>query len=140
MREKWAIFVVLLTGLMVLLLAVVFALIQNPTKPTDVTVSLPNDVPDVIVVEPESLDKGRQIYTQQACSFCHSIAGQGNPRYPLDSIATKYNTAEIRNRIVGIDASQSDLPERVRKIKQGYKKLSDDDTKALVVYMQSLRD
>ncbi len=33
--------------------------------------------------------KGEQIFTDQKCSLCHSIAGKGNAKGSLDDVGTK---------------------------------------------------
>lgn len=144
MREKWARRIAFLTALMVILLAVIFATVQNPSKPTYGIKSreqIPTaELTQSVTLEPKRIETGRQIYKQQACANCHSIAGQGNPRNPLDSVGTKRSADELRDVIIGADVLQGALPESVRKLKQRYRKLSDDELNALVVYMLSLRN
>lgn len=142
MREKWARRIVFLTALIVLLLAFVFARIQNPDQVTDTVNNkeqvLSTELRQLIVLDLKRTEAGRQIYGQQTCALCHSIAGQGNPRKPLDGVGAKRSASELRNFITGADSLQALLPENIRKMKQGYRKLSDDDLDALVIYMQSL--
>ena len=38
---------------------------------------------------------------QQACARCHSIAGKGNPRRPLDGVGARRNAAELRDWNIG---------------------------------------
>jgi len=132
MREKWARRIVLLTALIVLLLAFVFARIQNPGQ-----VSSTERKPSV-VLDSKRIETGRQIYKQQGCEFCHSIAGQGNPRNPLDGVGTKRSASELRDFITGADTLQGVLTTSIRKMKQRYRELSADELDALVIYMQSL--
>jgi len=132
MREKWARRIVLLTALIVLLLAFVFARIQNPDQ-----VSSTERKPSV-VLDSKRIETGRQIYKQQGCGFCHSIAGQGNPRNPLDGVGTKRSASELRDFITGADTLQGVLTTSIRKMKQRYRELSADELDALVIYMQSL--
>lgn len=142
MREKWAIRIVLFTALIVIFLAFVFARIQNPSQTTD-TIKNDEQVSSTELIQSAVLDSkrieaGSQIYKEQSCALCHSIAGQGNPRNPLDGVGTKHTASELRNFITGADTLQGLLPESVRKMKQRYRELSDDELNALVVYMQSL--
>ncbi|MDX2475847.1 MAG: cytochrome c [Gammaproteobacteria bacterium] len=129
MREKWARQIALLTGLLALLLAATFALIQNPTETTVITESRgqppASKQQDVVALDPKRIEAGLQIYKQQTCSRCHSIAGQGNPRNPLDGVGTRRTALELRDWIIGADVLQAELP--------------DDDLDALIIYMQSLR-
>lgn len=144
MREKWARRIVLFTGLLVLLLASLFALIQNPVDTTEMTKSRQSMATNTLTKsinsnKPNLVKAGQQIYQQQGCASCHSIAKQGNPRNPLDDVGTQHTTDELRNLIIGADAIKDQLPKGIRSMKQKYKKLSDDDLNALVVYIQSLR-
>jgi mono/diheme cytochrome c family protein len=143
MREEWARRIALFTSLLILLLAVIFALIQNSTTTPDVTdksVKMPSvnlQVPGVI--NPERIEAGRQVYKQQACARCHSIAGKGNSRNPLDDVGIRRTADELRNWIIGSDTIQGPVPAGVLKLKKSYRELSDHDLDSLVVYMQSLR-
>ncbi len=143
MREEWARRIALLTSLLILLLAVIFALIQNPSMTPDVTdksVKMPSvnlQVPGVI--SPEHIEAGRQVYKQQACARCHSIAGKGNSRNPLDGVGIKRTADELRNWIIGADTIQGSVPEGVFKLKKTYRGLTERDLDSLVIYMQSLQ-
>ena len=130
MREEWARRIVVLTALIVLLLAFVFARIQNPAKLTELKQS--------VVIDSKRIETGGQIYQQQSCGFCHSIAGQGNPRNPLDGVGKKRTASELRNFITGADTLQGLLTTSIRKRKQRYRELSVEELDALVIYMQSL--
>ena len=44
--------------------------------------------------------KGEQVYVAQKCSICHSIAGKGNPKGPLDGVGSKLTPDDIRQWIV----------------------------------------
>ena len=143
MREKWARRIVLLTGLLILLLAVIFALIQNPTiipDASDKIVKMPSDnLLESAALNSEHIEAGRQVYKQQACARCHSIAGKGNSRNPLDGVGTRRTADELRNWMIGADTIQGSVPESVFKLKKTYRGLSDHDLDTLVIYMQSLR-
>ena len=143
MREKWARRIVLLTSLLILLLAVMFALIQNPTitpGAADKSVKVPSiSLQGLAALNPERIEAGRQVYKQQACARCHSIAGKGNPRNPLDSIGVRRTADELRNWIIGEDTIQGSVPEGVFKLKKTYRGLTERDLDSLVIYMQSLQ-
>ena len=143
MREKWARRIALLTSLLVLLLAVIFALIQNPPitpDTTDSSVTIPSiNLLESVVLDPERIEVGRQVYKQQACARCHSIAGEGNLRNPLDKVGAKRTADELRDWIVGADTLQGSVPESALKLKKTYRELSGHELDALVIYMQNLR-
>jgi len=143
MREKWARRIVFLTSLLILLLAVMFALIQNPSitpGATDRKVKTPSvNLPESIALDPKRIEAGRQVYKQQACARCHSIAGKGNPRNPLDSVGARHTADELRDWIIGADTLQGSVPQSIFKLKKTYRELSDRDLDNLVIYMQNLR-
>jgi len=81
----------------------------------------------------------QQVYQQQTCARCHSIAGNGNPRNSLDGVGARRTASELRDWIVGADTLQGELPMYALKLKKSYREISDDDFDSLVIYMQSLR-
>jgi len=140
MREKWARLIALFTGLVVLVLAGAFAVIQNPietTGTTEIMAPAPLAVsPDAVATDPERFEAGRRVYQQQTCARCHSIGGAGNPRNSLDGVGARRTPEELRDWIIGSGAVQELLPERVFKLKQAYQ-LSDDELAVLILYLQS---
>ena len=143
MREKWARRIAFFTGQIVLLLAIAFALIQNPIETPD-TIESRGQVPppkllEPVVLDPQRIEAGQEVYKQQICARCHAIAGEGNLRNPLDGVGARRTAEELRDWIIGVDALQGMLPERAFKLKQAHRELSGDDLGALIIYMQSLR-
>lgn len=141
MREKWARRIVLLTAVIVLLLAFVFAQIQNPAESfitKDINQQPSYKKAQIDGHELKRIEAGRQLYLQQRCALCHSIAGQGNPRNSLDGIGIKHSATELRDFIIGADTLQGVLPDNILKIKQQYRRLPANQLDDLVIYMQSL--
>ena len=139
MREQWARRIVFFIGVLILLLAIMFAYLQNPIIETDITEN--SEQSTAIEFEPESerIEAGRKVYKQQTCSRCHSIAGEGNPRNPLDNVGARRSAEELRHYTVGADAVKEKLPEYLSKLKQRYRLIPIDELDALIVYLQSLR-
>jgi mono/diheme cytochrome c family protein len=85
-----------------------------------------------------AIEKGQAVYTAQKCSVCHSIAGKGNAKGPLDNVGAKLKADEIREWIV-------DAPGMTAKTKAARKPamkpytLPKEDVDALVAYMASLK-
>jgi mono/diheme cytochrome c family protein len=77
--------------------------------------------------------RGKAVYAEQRCSACHSIAGAGNKRNPLDGVGSKLKEADIRKWIV----APREMNPKVRK--RAFDKLSKADLDALVAYMLSLK-
>ncbi len=143
MREKWARRIAYLTGILVLLLAVYFARIQNPaivpviTK-SQMTTQGESDQAESGENRQERIEHGLKIYNQQGCSLCHAIEGHGNPRSPLDGVGSKRSAEELRNWVMGDDEIQGQLSERSFKFKQAHR-ITDDELESLIYYLQSLR-
>ena len=142
MRQKWARIIALVTAMIILLLAAVFALMQNPIDPPGITEDMESrsstERLETIVLDPHRIEAGRRVYQQQSCARCHSIAGNGNPRSPLDGVGERRNTEELRDWIIGANALQGVLPERVFELKQDFSNLAPDNLDLLVIYIQSL--
>ena len=142
MREKWARRIALLTGLLILLLAITFAASQNPSV-SPLTIASKEQAASGEqqnnTLDPERISAGQQVYKQQSCARCHSIAAQGNPRNPLDGVGARHSAAELHEWIIGADSLQQELPGYALRSKQRYKELPADELDALVIYMQSLR-
>jgi mono/diheme cytochrome c family protein len=82
--------------------------------------------------------KGEQVYAAQKCSLCHSIAGKGNAKGPLDGVGTKLTADEIHAWIV--DAKGMTAKTKAsRKPEMKQYSLPNDDVDALVAYLSSLK-
>ena len=77
--------------------------------------------------------RGAEVYREQKCQACHSIAGAGSRRYPLDGIGSKLTEDDIRKWIV----APRDMNPKVSK--RAYDKLPKVDLESLVAYLKSLR-
>lgn len=143
MREQWARRIALLTGQMIVLMAILFAVSQNPLSPADTPAVKESSVAADVIADTalnlQVIEAGFVVYQQQVCARCHSIAGEGNPRNPLDDVGLRHNAQTLRAWIIGADELQTVIPGRAFKIKQAYRELDSDELDALVIAMQSLR-
>lgn len=80
---------------------------------------------------------GLKVYAAQKCSICHSIAGAGNKRLPLDGVGAKLSEAEIREWIVNATEAAKKANSTVKPVMKSYK-LAPADLDALVGYLKSL--
>lgn len=135
MRERWARGLAVITGLLVLALSVAFAAIQNPggTSPASRPTPVATAAADAAL-----LARGRAVYDAQGCARCHSIAGQGSPRSPLDGVGAHIPRGQLRDWIVGSEAVADALAPRVRAAKQPYADIPAAEMDALVAYLASL--
>jgi mono/diheme cytochrome c family protein len=86
----------------------------------------------------QDVEKGQAIYTANKCQTCHAIAGKGNKKFPLDGVGKKLSAEEISSWITDPKAMEAKLAEKPKIHMKAYK-LADEDLKALVGYMQSLK-
>ena len=85
----------------------------------------------------QSADAGKKVYADQKCSVCHSIAGVGNKKGPLDKVGTKLSAADTRSWITDAPAMAAKAKADRKPPMKAYK-LADADLDALVAYLQSL--
>jgi len=82
--------------------------------------------------------KGQQVYTDQKCSLCHSIAGKGNAKGSLDGVGTKLSADEIRSWLTDAKGMTAKT-KATRKPEMKAYTLPKDDVDALVAYLSSLK-
>ena len=123
MREKLAILFCLLTVAVALLLSLTFAELHNR----------PAEAPPPAVTKPEH--PGRRVFHEQGCATCHSFAGSGNPRLPLDEAAARLNDGELRDWITGSGSATNKLSPTILKRKSRYQSLPADEFNQLVNYL-----
>jgi mono/diheme cytochrome c family protein len=87
----------------------------------------------------KQVERGMKVYADQKCSLCHSIAGKGNPKGPLDDVGSRLSADQIREWIVNpAEMSKKTKAERKPPMKAS-PNLAKDDLGALVAYMISLK-
>jgi mono/diheme cytochrome c family protein len=82
--------------------------------------------------------KGEKVYADQKCSLCHSVAGKGNAKGPLDHVASKLKEDEIRAWITDA-AAMAAKTKAPRKPAMKQYNLPKDDVDALVAYLSSMK-
>lgn len=135
-REKIARCVCGCAILLVVALAHAFATKHNPRS---ALASEPRPPANRPVAKPGSeTAPGREVYAAQNCASCHSIAGEGNPRHPLDGVGSRRTRDELREWITGTGTAAIQLSPAVVKRKERYQSLPAGELEALVVYLGSL--
>ena len=82
--------------------------------------------------------QGAKVYAEQKCSVCHSIAGKGNTKGPLDGVGGKLSADDIRAWI--IDAKGMTAKTKApRKPPMKVYTLPKADVDALVAYLSTLK-
>ncbi|NZA28274.1 cytochrome c [Luteimonas sp. SJ-92] len=143
MRKQLARTLAIATGIMVLVISAAFAMVMNPASddaPSDAVAAEAagaatagaHDAPAAQIA------RGRAVFEAQDCMRCHSIAGEGSRRSPLDDVADRLDEAEMRDWILGTKAVADDLSPSALRAKQAYQALPAEDIDALVAYLLSL--
>jgi mono/diheme cytochrome c family protein len=81
---------------------------------------------------------GEKVYTEQKCAVCHSIAGKGNAKGPLDEVGSKMSADDIRAWIVDakVMTAKTKAP---RKPEMKAYTLTKDEADALVTYLSAMK-
>jgi len=82
--------------------------------------------------DPLKIDKGQKVYTDKHCSMCHSIAGKGNPKTPLDDVGSKMSSDALKKYITNPKSVKADSK------MLAYPTLPAEDLDALVAYLKTL--
>jgi mono/diheme cytochrome c family protein len=82
--------------------------------------------------------KGQQVFADQKCSLCHSIAGKGNAKGSLDGVGSKLTADEIRSWITDAKGMTAKI-KATRKPEMKAYTLPKDDVDALVAYLSTLK-
>jgi mono/diheme cytochrome c family protein len=127
MRERLALLVLASVAALVLALAAWFAYRHNPDE-------LPSE--DATTAQVKEAARGRQLFADLHCQLCHALAGEGNPRLPLDGVGAHFEPDDLRESIRG---DFRDLSSTVKERKQRYRELPAKDLDALVVFLSSQR-
>jgi mono/diheme cytochrome c family protein len=82
--------------------------------------------------------KGEQLFIDQKCSLCHSIAGKGNAKGSLDEVGSTLKADEIRAWITD-PKGMTAKTKATRKPEMKQYDLPKGDVDALVAYLSSLK-
>jgi mono/diheme cytochrome c family protein len=87
----------------------------------------------------KTLQRGMKLYAEQKCSMCHSVAGKGNQKGPLDEAGSKLSEEEIRQWLLEPKVMAEKAKATRTPVMPDYKKLAKEDLDALVAYVASLK-
>lgn len=140
MRERWAKRLAWISCSLVLVFTAAFAATYNSgtgATHAEPMVPAPAATP---ADDAELIASGRAVYDSLDCSSCHSIAGQGSPRSPLDGVGGQLDRAAIRAWVLGEESVAEELSPRALRTKQAYADLEPERLEALIAYLASLED
>jgi len=89
--------------------------------------------------DPALVEKGQALFTSNHCTLCHSIAGKGNPKGPLDTVGDKHSAEDFRKWLTE-PAEMAKKANAARKPAMiSFAKLPATDLDALVAYLGTLK-
>lgn len=86
----------------------------------------------------QSAAGGEKVYTAQKCNICHSVAGVGNKKGPMEDAAAKLSADEIRLWITDAPAMAAKTKAARKPPMKSYS-LPKEELDSLVAYIQSLK-
>ncbi|MEO8257295.1 MAG: cytochrome c [Acidobacteriota bacterium] len=81
---------------------------------------------------------GEKVYAEQKCAVCHSLAGKGNAKGPLDEVGAKLTADEIRAWITDAKGMTAKT-KAARKPEMKAYALPKEDVDALVAYLAAMK-
>ena len=83
-------------------------------------------------------EKGKAVFDAQKCSLCHSVAGKGNQKGPMEEPLAKLSASDIREWIVDAKGMTAKTKSE-RKPEMKVYTLPKEDVDALVAYLVTLK-
>jgi mono/diheme cytochrome c family protein len=82
---------------------------------------------------------GAKVYAAQKCGMCHSIAGKGNAKGPLDDVGRRLTADEIRQWLTSPKEMAAKHQSTRKPPMKSFASLPSADLDALVSYLQTLK-
>jgi mono/diheme cytochrome c family protein len=82
--------------------------------------------------------QGEKVFADQKCGLCHSIAGKGNAKGPLDDVGNKLSADDIRAWIVDAKGMTAKTKATRKPDMRAYS-LPKEDVDALVTYLAAMK-
>ena len=92
-----------------------------------------------VAQDAKAIERGKQVYAEQKCKLCHSIAGEGNTKGPLDGVGSKLTSADIREWMIHPKEMTAKTKAERKPYMKAYPNLPAADLEAIVAYMESLK-
>ena len=86
----------------------------------------------------DAVARGEAVFTAQKCGLCHSVAGKGNAKGPIEEGVSKLSAAEIREWITDAKGMTAKT-KATRKPAMKEFALPKEDVDALVAYLSALK-
>jgi mono/diheme cytochrome c family protein len=96
-------------------------------------------LPRLALAQDSPAQKGQQVFADQKCSICHSVAGKGNAKGSLDHVGGKWKADEIRQWITTSKEMAAKHEATRKPPMKDFSGLPKGDVDALVAYLQTLK-
>ena len=91
-----------------------------------------------VAAQDAKVAKGEKLFVDQKCTLCHSVGDKGDKKGPLDGVATKLKTDEIREWITDAKGMTAKT-KATRKPEMKAYTLPKEDVEALAAYLSTLK-
>ncbi len=85
------------------------------------------------------VEKGKEVFAASKCSLCHSIAGKGNPKGPLDDVGSRVTAAKMKQWLNDPAAMAAQEHKDRKPQMKSFKTMSAQDQDVLIAYLQTLK-
>lgn len=92
-----------------------------------------------VAAQDAKIEKGKQVFAANKCSMCHSIAGKGNPKGPLDDVGSKVSAAEMKQWLNDPKSMAAKEKKDRKPPMRSFATMPADDQDALIAYLQTLK-
>ncbi len=93
----------------------------------------------VALAQDAKVEKGKEVFTASKCSLCHSIAGKGNPKGPLDDVASKVSAADMKQWLNDPKTMAAKEKKDRKPPMKSFATMPAADQDALIAYLQTLK-
>jgi mono/diheme cytochrome c family protein len=83
--------------------------------------------------------RGEKVFAAQKCSICHSVAGVGNKKGPLDEVGSALSADDIRQWITNAPAMAAKANAQRKPPMKAFTTIAANDLDDLVAYLQTLK-
>ncbi len=94
----------------------------------------------VFAQDAKKIEKGKEVFAANKCSLCHSIAGKGNPKGPLDDVASKVSAAEMKQWLNDPKTMAAKAKAERKPPMKSFATMSAEDQDALIAYLQTFKN
>jgi cytochrome c5 len=85
------------------------------------------------------VEKGATLFESNKCRLCHSVAGTGNVKRPLDDAGKRLDAATVKLWLTDPKAAEAKFGKKSTPPMKSFASLPPDDIEALVAYVLSLK-